>query len=86
MSELGRPLICDFGVSRMITLTQSLNGKDSHGRNTSVKGTIRWMSPELLHPPNEQDPFHTESSDIWAFAMTVYVRILTIFVQKSIED
>ena len=53
-------------------------------------GSARWMSPELLIPPADQDGLHTKESDVWAFGMTAYVRHqshnspqLTITIEKK---
>ena len=47
------------------------------GTTTDMKGSIRWMAPELLMY-SEEEPVKapTKSSDVWAFGMTVYVRAL----------
>ncbi|KAI5121783.1 hypothetical protein M0805_009594 [Coniferiporia weirii] len=64
----GQPLICDFGISRMITSSQTL----SSAHDGSVRGSTRWMSVELFGIDSDVDPIHTKASDIWAFGMTVY--------------
>ncbi|KAI5122336.1 hypothetical protein M0805_002503 [Coniferiporia weirii] len=68
VDQFGTPLICDFGISRMLSATQSLGNSA-----TGIKGSIRWMAPELLSfSVGEPPKTHTKSSDVWAFGMTVY--------------
>lgn len=59
-----RPLICDFGSSRELDSTDS---------TTIVRGTLPWMAPELLRMSKSSSKI-TIKSDVWAWAMTVYVR------------
>ncbi|KAI5121784.1 hypothetical protein M0805_009595 [Coniferiporia weirii] len=74
ISQLGCPLICDFGISRMITSSQTLYISTTH--NGSPRGSTRWMSIELFGIGSDIDPKHTKASDIWAYGMTIY-EILT---------
>jgi serine/threonine protein kinase len=69
----GRPVLSDFGVSRLLVNSVTISG------TTSLKGAVRWMAPELIAPadtPSEHE-FHTKATDVWAFGMVVYVRIIT---------
>ncbi|KAH8115058.1 kinase-like domain-containing protein [Phellopilus nigrolimitatus] len=69
ISDDGLPRICDFGISRILISSQTFGGTSS--QNNGTKGSLRWMSKELLEicePPNT----HSMESDIWAFGMTVY--------------
>ncbi|EJD08224.1 kinase-like protein [Fomitiporia mediterranea MF3/22] len=80
ISPEGRPLICDFGISRVISLSTSFSGYPINGQTTTgnVKGSARWMSPEILCSPTDQSPAkHTIESDIWAFGMVAY-ELLTL--------
>jgi serine/threonine protein kinase len=52
--------LTDFGVAKMLSV--------SGYTTTSLGGTCRWMSPEIL---DEYDPSPTVASDIWAFGMTI---------------
>ena len=58
----------DFGVSILMQHTGGMTGP------TSVQGTLRWMSPELL----SCDPLHdnggnpTVASDMYSLAMVFY--------------
>lgn len=79
VSNTGTPLICDFGISRLIAITTSL-GLYAHTESGTPKGTCRWMSPELLLPPVGQSASHTKESDIWAFGMIVYVSYSVLHV------
>lgn len=67
MDDDGNPLLCDFGISRMLEKTATY--PISHTTATGLRGTVRYMSKELL----KENASHTESSDIWAFGMTIYV-------------
>ncbi|KAL5522769.1 hypothetical protein ACEPAG_8787 [Sanghuangporus baumii] len=72
----GEPLICDFGISRILSHSLSNGGTSS----ASLKGSARWMAPELFNV--EIDTHHTKETDMWAFGMTVY-EILTQAVPYS---
>ncbi|EJC99208.1 kinase-like protein [Fomitiporia mediterranea MF3/22] len=70
ISNHGEPLICDFGMARMLSASLTLAATSSGG----IKGSLRWMAYELLDFSN--DSHHTKETDVWAFGMTVY-EILT---------
>lgn len=55
-----RPLVCDFGLSRAIdaVTATTLQGK----------GSLRWMSPELLAEGHGK----SFATDVWAFGMLIY--------------
>lgn len=65
------PVICDFGISRMLYNSQTF-GAESSTNSNCARGTVRWMAVELL----AIDVFtkHTKCTDVWAYGMTVYVR------------
>ena len=42
--------------------------------SSTLRGTVRFMAPELLNTAESQSVRHTKESDIWAFGMTVLVR------------
>ena len=70
ISDAGEPLLCDFGVARMVEATASL----AIGNSTSTLcGTARFMARELLDPPDTGSSPYTRESDMWAFGMTVVV-------------
>lgn len=73
MSESGEPLICDFGISRMLDSSQSLFNSTTHGGD--IKGSTRWMAIELLNAIEGKEPKHSKETDVWAYGMTLYVRI-----------
>jgi len=54
--------ITDFGTGKII-------GKDERARSDSFCGTEAYVSPELL---DENDPFASKSSDLWALGIIVY--------------
>ncbi|KAG8957881.1 hypothetical protein FRC00_003372, partial [Tulasnella sp. 408] len=63
-------ILCDFGLASLISDESAPSGLSTTG---PLKGTPRYMSPELLL---ENESKHTLPSDIWAWACTVY-EILT---------
>ncbi|KAL5512336.1 hypothetical protein ACEPAG_3328 [Sanghuangporus baumii] len=67
IDDAGKSLLCDFGISRILdkTATYPISNTTTTG---GVRGTVRYMSKELF----KENSSHTESSDIWAFGMTVY--------------
>ena len=66
MSDEGRPLICDFGLARIVPESASLSN------TTNVRGSVRWMAPEFF---DSRDPVteHSEATDVWGFGATIYV-------------
>ncbi|THH07779.1 hypothetical protein EW145_g3155 [Phellinidium pouzarii] len=78
VSMTGAPLLADFGVSRIIIESKTIETK------SSMRGSVRWMAIELFEaslPGNCKEQnlechsgkhMHTEQADIWAFGMTVY--------------
>lgn len=64
VSDTGQARLSDFGFSSLL-MTESA----SFSEHSSVKGTIRWMAPELLFvdPP----PFTTHS-DMWAVGCLIF--------------
>ncbi|KAL5485898.1 hypothetical protein ACEPAI_6941 [Sanghuangporus weigelae] len=66
----GDPLICDFGISRVLTSSESDFVSTTHdGR---PRGTARWMAIELHVPEDGVEPRHSKESDVWAFGVTLY--------------
>ncbi|KAL5525889.1 hypothetical protein ACEPAG_7227 [Sanghuangporus baumii] len=70
ISPSGDPLICDFGISRV--LTSSENDFVSTTHDGRPRGPARWMAIELHVPENGVEPRHSKESDVWAFGMTLY--------------
>ncbi|EJC99228.1 kinase-like protein, partial [Fomitiporia mediterranea MF3/22] len=62
-----QPLICDFGMSRTLASSLSIEATTL----SDVRGSVRWMAIELLDI--NLDSLHTKETDVWAFGMTVYV-------------
>lgn len=73
MSEHGEPLICDFGISRMLDSSQSNFVSTTH--NGQLRGSMRWMARELLRPDGDEEPKHSKETDVWAYGMTLYVSL-----------
>ncbi|KAL5512533.1 hypothetical protein ACEPAG_3186 [Sanghuangporus baumii] len=71
VSQLGEPLICDFGISRLIAASRMMAEHGLQAQSSTIRGSARWMSPELLLPSGEH-AVHSKETDIWAFGMTVY--------------
>jgi serine/threonine protein kinase len=69
-----RPMLSDFGISRLVIESETVLG------TSNLKGNYRWMAFELFaaQPSSNAPPlrhqFHTRESDIWALGMVVYVR------------
>ncbi|KAG8922861.1 hypothetical protein FRC01_013515 [Tulasnella sp. 417] len=59
-------VLCDFGLSTFINESGAPSGLTT---SKSVKGSTRYMSPELLQ---EFGATHTLGSDMWAWACTVF--------------
>ncbi len=68
VSPDGVPLLTDFGIS---TMKESSESKDFYSKGSS-QGSTRWLAHDLLKP---EQFHHTEKSDMWAFGMTVLVRL-----------
>lgn len=75
VSPSGEPLICDFGISHMIAVSQSFGLSGT--QTGTLRGTTRYMSIELIEA--SEDGKYTKASDIWAFAITIMVRLLSSF-------
>lgn len=75
VSASGQPMICDFGISRVMNTTSSLSGNSP--------GSLRWMAREFIDGSmNILQP--TMKTDVWAFGMTVYVCIHVLMLSISI--
>ena len=65
MDDKGKPLIADFGLSRVEALQASLTG------SSVARGSLRWQAPELLLPEMYGGSGkHTPATDMYAFGMT----------------
>lgn len=66
-----RPIITDFGVSRLLVDGVTVAG------TSSLKGNVRWMAIELIDPQaplgTQIHQLHTKATDMWAFGMVLYV-------------
>jgi len=67
VSPDGHPLLTDFGISEMDTISA---GYTTH----SFRGSTRWQAIEFFDVSEDLSliPQHTTMTDVWAFGMTVY--------------
>ena len=68
MDEKGNACISDFGITVMLHNTGVLTQTTS-----SVRGTLRWMAPELLLDDTRKPSFE---ADMWSLGMTFLVRAM----------
>lgn len=65
-----RARVCDFGLSRV---QKSTSGARSGYTTSTLAGSVRWMSPELVK--HDQDGSSTagftRESDVWAFGCLI---------------
>ncbi|KIO23072.1 hypothetical protein M407DRAFT_78537, partial [Tulasnella calospora MUT 4182] len=59
-------VLCDFGLASFVQESGMSSGLTT---SQSIKGSIRYMSPELHL---EEDVKHTLASDVWAWGCTVF--------------
>lgn len=70
ISARGVPLLADFGLSLVLSQSQSALVTTA----SCTRGTVRWMAKELfLTSPEGKTPKHTTMTDVWAFGMIAYV-------------
>lgn len=62
ISDSHEAQIADFGFSSIQTDDEPVS---ILAHSSSVKGTWRWMAPELL--ADDDDARHTKESDVWAY-------------------
>jgi serine/threonine protein kinase len=67
ISDWGEPFLADFGVTAVDYDNKMWKTKTK----ASASGTVFYMSPELLKGEQKKS---TTASDVYAFAMTCYVR------------
>ena len=68
ISNDGRPVLSDFGLSRLQMNSVTITGTSKLG------GNVRWMAPELIQAPGgSPNQMHTKATDVWAFGMITYV-------------
>ena len=71
VTEEGNACLGDFGVTAIVINRAVV---EPQSMTTSKPGTVRYMAPELLNPPQfgltNSDP--SKESDIYSFAMTAY--------------
>lgn len=69
-------MICDFGMTRAITSSESFKTFTS-----TSEGVSRYLAYELVASPDEY-LIHTTASDVWAFGVVVYVSLFLSFYLK----
>jgi serine/threonine protein kinase len=76
----GRPMLADFGISRLMTENGSI------ADTTYLEGSVRWMSIELVDAllRGSYHLTHTKESDMWAFGMVLFVSLKYIFGRKQV--
>ena len=72
ISDSGSPLLADFGISRVLSETATIFQGTTSG---STRGTARYIAREILSPSDPRSPIYTKEADVWAFGMTIYVRL-----------
>ena len=77
MSDEGRPLICDFGLARIVPESISLSN------TTNARGSFRWMASEFF----EERPVteHSRETDVWGFGATVFVSLMFVVIYESAD-
>ena len=71
MSNEGQPLICDFGLARVVPESVSLSNSTNN-----MRGSIRWMAAEFFsYDDMKRVSRHSKTTDIWSFGATVYVSL-----------
>ncbi|KAL5521252.1 hypothetical protein ACEPAG_9175 [Sanghuangporus baumii] len=68
ISDSGEPLLCDFGVARMLLASETFHFSSS--LTGGLRGTIRYLSKELLVASDQGITSYSMESDVWAFGMT----------------
>ena len=63
MSDEGRALVADYGVTFVIDHTQFTTNK--------IAGPARWTAPEFLEVDVDTDSPYGKRADVFAFAMTM---------------
>ena len=74
ISDDGKALLTDFGFSVAVNSSFSM----AMSRAGGTKGTLRWMSPEIL----DGDEISPEA-DVWAFGMTALVCVSLFRIRNS---
>ena len=75
ISDDGCPLLVDFGSAFIVSSSFSMDVEGSRG------GTPQWMAPEYFDPREDSTPAEggactaTAEGDVWAFGMTILVRL-----------
>lgn len=58
--------ISDFGISK-----QATDAYDSFGAATTMKGSVYWMAPEMVHSHSHEDKTYSGKIDIWSLGCVV---------------
>jgi serine/threonine protein kinase len=76
IAQDGRACLTDFGLATLVFYTASFTG------TSSLKGTLRWMAPELLSAESgDLDAGRPSvSADMYALAMVIWEVSITVHV------
>ncbi|KZT39809.1 kinase-like protein [Sistotremastrum suecicum HHB10207 ss-3] len=70
VSHEGNALLADFGLARLVDDDTLFSNEVGTSTNNSLRGTIRWMAPELACGL-DCAPRPTRQSDIWSYGCVV---------------
>ena len=73
MTDDGRAVLSDFGLSKVIDELAEPTGLTTSGHG----GNVRWIAPELLFDQADEEGFGakyslTQKSDVWSFGCVAY--------------
>ncbi|KAG8994092.1 hypothetical protein FRB90_000534 [Tulasnella sp. 427] len=79
VNDTTEAVLCDFGLATFVLESGARSGLTT---SESVKGSMRYMSPELFTDPAAK---HTFKSDIWAWACTAFEILTDLSPYHGIE-
>jgi len=66
-------LLADFGLSLVLSQTQSTAQSVVSSSTAMFGGTVRWMAKEFFASTSDGNPqMHSRATDVWAYGMVVY--------------
>ncbi|KZS87862.1 kinase-like protein, partial [Sistotremastrum niveocremeum HHB9708] len=78
ITEKGEPVLADFGLSKLQGLDPIFRNDSITSSTSALKGTARFMAPELFgldNPPDSKPPKPDMASDVWALGCVMLVRL-----------